>query len=295
MKKWILPLVIFTTALQAQDMVFEVRNETRNFSGGLATAFVVDIPDATLAEAKSAFQGKMKEFSKSKVENADNEIGYKQIVVSTLSKNPLDVYATFYEKAGAVTFVGFFYIDSAFVGNESAERTYSTVHKFVVDYANSVYKLGLEHKLSGETRSLSNLKKELKSNFKEQENIQKEIIKANREIEKSGLKIKELNTEVELITNEIGKRKEVSISSYSDPEEKKKAKSEISEMEHKRSKLNKELDRQHKNINHAQSTIRQLEIDLKDKQREAEVLALKIAEQEKHVEGVKSKMGGVKK
>ncbi len=295
MRKWILPLVIFSTALQAQDMVFEVRNETRSFSGGEATAFVVDIPDATLAEAKAAFQGKMKEFSKSKVENADNEIGYLQIVVPTLSPAPINVFATFYEKAGAVTFVGFFYIDSAFVGNGSSERTYSTVHKFVMDYAHSTYMLGLEHKLSGETSSLSDLKKELKSNFKEQEKIQKEIIKANREIEKSGLKIKELNTEVELITDEIGKRKEVSISSYSDPEEKKKAKSDISALERKRSSLNKDLDRQHNNINHAQSSIRQLEIDLKDKQRLAEILSLKITEQERQVEGVKSKMGGMKK
>lgn len=295
MKKLILPLVMLTTTLQAQEIVFEIRSEMRTYSGGEAMAFVVDIPDVTISEAQVSFQAKMKEHTKVKGELIDNELVFRQVLISNLSAQPIDIFATFFEKSGFVIFSGFFFIDSAFVSHESSEQSYHTVHKFVVDYANSAYKLGLEHKLSNETRSLSDLKKELKSNFKEQENIQKEIIKANREIEKSGLKIKELNTEVELITNEIGKRKEVSISSYSDPEEKKKAKSEISEMEHKRSKLNKELDRQHNNINHAQSSIRQLEIDLKDKQRLAEILALKIAEQAQQVEGVKSKMGGVKK
>ena len=29
MKKWILPLAMFTTMLQAQDLVLEVRNEMR--------------------------------------------------------------------------------------------------------------------------------------------------------------------------------------------------------------------------------------------------------------------------
>jgi chromosome segregation ATPase len=225
----------------------------------------------------------------------DNELVFRQVLISNLSSQPIDIFATFYERDGFVSFAGFFYVDSAFVSNQSSEKTYYTVHKFVVDYANSAYKLGLEHKLSGETSSLADLKKEQKKNFSEQEKIQKGLINAKRQIEKSEMKITEMKTEVELLTAEIGKRKEAIISSRSDPEEKKQAKSEISSMEKKRTSLNKEIDKQHNEVNQAQAAIRQLEIDLKDKQREAEVISLKIKEQEEHVEGVKSKMGGAKK
>jgi chromosome segregation ATPase len=282
---------LFTTALQAQELVMEVRNEMRTYSGGEAMAFVVDIPDVTISEAQLSFQAKLKEHTKMKVEFIDNELVFRQVIVSNLSTHPIDIFATFFEKAGFVSFSGFFYIDSAFVSNQSSEQTYHTVHKFVVDYANSAYKLGLEHKLSGETSSLADLKKEQKKNFSEQEKIQKGLINAKRQIEKSEMKITEMKTEVELLTTEIGKRKEATISSRSDAEEKKQAKSEISSMEKKRTSLNKEIDKQHNVVNQAQATIRQLEIDLKDKQRLAEILTLKISEQEQQVEGVKSKMG----
>lgn len=295
MKKLILPLVLFTTVLQAQEVVFEIRSEMRKFSGGEAPAFVVDIPEVTLAEAEDAFQGKMKEYAKTKAEKNGHEIAYHQVIVPRLSENPIDIYGVFYEKAGAVTFVGFFYIDSAFVSDKSAERTYSTAYKFVKDYANKAYLLGLEHKLTGEKTGLSDMQKELKANHKEQERIQKSLIKANRQIEKSEMKIKELKTEVGLLTNEIGKRKEASISSNSDPEEKKQAKKDISDMEKKRSSLNKTIDKEYGLVTSSQASIRQLEMDLKDRQRVAEILTRKIAEQEQQVEGVKSKMSEVKK
>jgi chromosome segregation ATPase len=295
MKKWILPIMMLTTVLHAQQVNFDINNEIRKYSGGEGSAFVVDIPDITLAEAENAFEIRMKDFKKVKAEKSGHELKFHQVVVTSISDQPIEIYGVFIEKISSVTFVGFFIVDGEYVSDKSNESTYTAAYKFVKDYASKAYLLGLEHALTSENTSLSEMKKELKAIHKEQGKIQKGLTQAKRQIEKSELKIKELKTEVELITTEIGKQKEISISSKSDPEEKKAAKKEISSLEKKRSSLNKGIDKEYSLINESQSQIRQLEIDMTDKQRVAEILTKKIEAQEQQVEGVRSKMKGVKK
>ena len=82
-------------------------------------AFVVDIPDVTISEAQVSFQAKLKEHTKVKGEFLDNELVFRQVLISNLSSQPIDIFATFYERDGFVSFAGFFYVDSAFVSNQS--------------------------------------------------------------------------------------------------------------------------------------------------------------------------------
>ncbi len=181
MKIPILPLLILTsTLLIAQTDPYApkpvvIEDITKAISRGEQPGFRVRIYQAEKKEIDNAWSKVIRNDTKSKVENVNNEFSIIWTNLKDISQKPINVYAIINPYQTYVELNAFFELDSVFITKASNETEYLAARKFVRDFAIEKYREALAAEIKTEEKKLSDLEGDLDKFVKENDNLHKKI------------------------------------------------------------------------------------------------------------------------
>jgi len=282
----------------AQNPIFIIE-EKKPMSKGEQPAYIVDIPHANYKKVEKAWKKKIEEGTKMKSEMIDNEMVILGAVKEEITSNPFNIYSMVFEIDTAVRLVNFFEIDSAFLYHPEhgthEEEIYLAVKNSIYDFAVEQYSEIVNRDLEANIKILTSLEKEYDNLVKEKEKLFKSIRENEQDIESSNDVIDECDIDIENKKGEIEDQKKiVGLYKKGDPEKKKQADSDLSDIRKEKKKLEKKKEKELKNIVEYESAIIEAEREIVILEKEQVLKLEEIEAQKTVIDKIETHFGEIK-
>ena len=166
-----LAIILLSTVSYAQEIV--VRDVTSIMSLGERPGFKIEIKDLSQKNAERMWKDYLRDYKAKSSKSEKNEFYSDDAKISSISKDPIDVYAVFDEKKDITTITVFFDLGNSFIDREHSE--YRSASEFVRQFGVQQVKAVAEEKLKDEEKALKELEKDLGNLEKENEKLNKKI------------------------------------------------------------------------------------------------------------------------
>lgn len=195
MKKLIALLpIVFTLYVSAQKI--EVIENKEDLGGGKNPALTVIIPDADESDVEKAWKSLMKDYN-AKMSNKDG-IFADNAVITEISANTIDVYATAKKDDKGVKLCVAFDLGGAFISESTHSTEYKAAEKIIEKFATEMAKKAVAKKLE----DAKDKQKDLEGNLSE---LVKKKGKLEKDIEDYKKKISD--AEADIVTNKSDQEK----------------------------------------------------------------------------------------
>ncbi len=291
---FLIPLILL-----GQEKIVVIQKPVK-MSQGEQPAYIVKIPQADYDQVLKEWTKIIRQNTKSKVEENENELIIKGTRISEIYNDPINIYSAVINTDSSVKIVAVFEIDSTFFSytEEQAdlhiEKTHYQIKHFMHDFAVSQYKSAVYNELSDAEKLLKTQNKELKELGKQKEVYLREMKESEQNIKNSEDLISSYEKDSERKFAEINSKKE-SISGLSeDPELASQAKNQLKAMEKEKRNIEDKLEKEQKNIVKYQANIEELNRYLEDNSEKQSEKKAEIEKQEDIVNAIKAKLEGIK-
>ncbi len=289
--------ISFQISAQAPIVVNE---KIVTMSKGDRPAFIVEIPEAISGNVKKSWTKLIRQNTKSKVLEENNEITIQNTQIDVISKNPINIFSAIYQADSTVKLVSLFEIDSSFfsfVGNledMNYERTYEGIIHFLHDFAVGEYIKAVEQEQKEIDKELKTFNSDLQKLVKQTESFQKKIKQNESDSLNAETQIISLGVDKERKQGEIDSKKESMSSIGGDKELQDEAKKHLKSLEKQRKKIEKEIVKLKENIVEYQTSNVELKRNIEENSKQKEELLNKIIEQKETVIMVLEKLNNIK-
>ena len=291
--------VIISFQASAQIPV-EINKKIVTMSKGDQPAFIVEIPQTTSGNLKKSWMKYIRQNTKSKVSEENNEIVILSTQINQISDKPFNIYSAIYQIDSAVKLVSLFEIDSSFFSFDgdkedmNYERTYQGIMHFLHDFAVSEYKKAVGQELKAEGKELKALNGNLEKLVKQTDSFQKEVKQNESDSLNAEAQIKSLENDKQRKQAEIDSKKESMSSITGDKELLNEAKKNLKSLEKQRKKIEKEIDKYKAKIVEYHSENVEIKRSIEENNKQKEELLLSIHAQQEIVKEVTGKLENIK-
>jgi len=269
---------------------------TKTISKGPQPGFKVDVYQAEKKEIENQWSRAIRQDTKSKVENLNNELFITGTILKSISVKPVNVYSIINQYEDHIELNAFFE-DSIFLTKEKSETEYLAARKFLRDFAVEAYREAVQKEVKAEEKKLSDLESDLDNLAKENDKLHKRINEKERSIssDKDKIATSELDQERvrKLVQAQKGEVSNVKATGSSE-EVVKAAEKKLKELESEVSKLEKQEDNLHKDIDKSQAEIREAQRNISDNEHSMELKRGEITKQKEVVYARQKKLESIK-
>jgi DNA repair exonuclease SbcCD ATPase subunit len=294
----LLMLFIVPLFLSAQEKV-EVIHKTVTLSLGEQPAYVVQIPESDYKNVTNDWKKIIRQNTKSKVEEIDNELIIKGTVINEINQGPINIYSTVINSDSTVKIIAAYEIDSVFFFFDDVnktvqnEQTHQHIQHFMRDFAIEQYMDYVAGDLSNAEKHLKNLNKDYKNISGDIESEQKKIRQNEQDIKNSEDLISSYEKDSERKLGEINMKKEAN-ASVTGEDAIKQAKSDLKSLEKDKKGIESDLAKEKKNIVKYESDIKESERKIEGLTKQQEEKKKEIEKQEDIVKAIDTKLAGIK-
>ena len=288
-------LFLFSMSVYAQKEI-TVTAVTRDMSRGQQPGYMVNIPEAKVADVKPSYKKRLDENTKADSKEINGELINYGVVNKNFSMSTFIVYAKMVETIDGVELTAFVSEDSLnFINESSAPEKVAALKQSLHEFAVAEYKKVVTKQLNAENVKLNELKKTLDDQVSEENKNTKEISEKQREIDSYKAKIEESKADQAASTEQIGKQQQMleKIGDKNSPEYGLASKNLKKHEGEKRDHIKSE-EKLHRNIDDTNTEIRNLQNENEDLKKQQEDTKQKIAAQQTVLSGVENKFNGIK-
>ncbi len=156
-----------------------------SMSLGKHNAFHMDIPDMERKEVIDVWKSFLKEYGKVKRNKKAKEYYSMDITIPIISRNPVDIYATFDEKLKMSTIHLWVVSEQTFVSTDTHPREAVGVSDFLEDFALKCKETLLMKEKENAEKKLHKLEKKLRKLEKKNKGFHKDIERAKKKIQEA--------------------------------------------------------------------------------------------------------------
>ena len=240
-----------------------VETVSRVISQGQQTGLKVDIFQASKKDVTKEWSKHIRQNTKSKVEEFDNEIVIIGTNISEITNAPLNIYAVINDYLDHIEVNAFFETPDGFITKENAETEFLSCRKFLRDFGVIIYRDAVKEELKKEEKDLKELHSDLNKIVDSNDKLHKNIAKEERDIIEARNDIKSNDLDQDRLRNEIQSAKS-RIYNIKGSEARKEAEKALSELEKDLSKLKKDNEDYHKEIVKSEADIRSYTREIDD-------------------------------
>ena len=296
----ILVSILFVSIISHAQINITVSEQEVSMSKGLQPAFIIEIPQADNDAIVKSWSKYIREDTKSKVQNANEEIFILGTQIDQIHKGPISIYSVVFKKDSVVKLLTFFEIDSVFFTKDEAsnsienEKTYHGIKNFVRDFAVERYREVVAIELKDEQKILKELNHDLEKHEKDNVSYQKKIKENEQDILNTESEISSLEASKLRKTEEIENQR-ITVSSLSGDEVLQSvANKKLKGLEKEKKGMDKDIEKKHKNIVTYQSNIKENNRQIEDNQQKQEAKLMEIKNQEMNIENTNNKLQRIK-
>lgn len=291
----VISIVMCSTIITAQGNVakkIEVIDVTKVLSLGKQNGLKMNIYQATKKQVEKDWTNTIRVNTKSKVENINNELFIIQTNIKAISPNPVNIYSVINEYPDYVELNAFVEVDGKFISSNTHETEYLGARKFLRDFGIACYKDAVKEELGTEESTLKGLEKEFKKLVGENDKLYKDISQEERSIEVN---------KKEIQTNELDQRRtrglieqqKSQLAKLRSEEQKKEAEKVLKNFESDLTKLQKQHESLHKDIDKSEAKIRGYQRSIKSNENDMARKQVEIEGQKKVVYQVEKKLQSI--
>ena len=270
----------------------EVIDVTKVLSFGKQNGIKVNIYQADKKKVEKAWSKAIREKTKSKVENQNNEIFILSTTLEEISPNPVNIYSIINEYPDYVELNAFVEVNGKFISARTNETAYLGARKFLRDFGVACYKEAVKDELNAEETRLGDLERDMKKLINDNDKLHKNISEEERSIDVS---------EREIQTNELDQKRarglieqqKNQIAKLRHEEQIKEAEKVLKGYEGDLSKLQKQNENMHKDIDKSEAKIRDYKRNIVDNEKEMERKQAEITGQKKVIYAVEKKLQNI--
>ena len=274
-----------------------VEDITKIMSKGQQPGFRVDIYQAEKKDVENTWSKLIRNETKSKAENVNNELFIPGTYLKYISGKPLNVYTIINQYEDHLEVNAFFELDSVFLTKENHETEYLAARKFVREFAVTCYRIGVAEEVKKDEKKLDGLEEQLDNLTNENDRLHKKISEENRNIDNDKEKIATSELDQERVSRQVQSDKEqlaASKSANAGEEVIKTAEKKLKDSENELSKLQRQEDNLHKDIDKSEENIREYERNIKDNEQNMELKRSDITQQKEFVYKLQKKLDSIR-
>lgn len=264
-----------------------VKDITKAISKGTQPGLEVKIYQADKKDVEKEWSKRIRQNTKSKVEEENNEIYITETYLDPISSDPVNVYSIINEYRDYIELNAFFELKDKFITKANNETEYLGAKKLVREFALQMYKEAVENELKEEEKKLKDMEGDLKKLVNENDKLHKNISQNERDIDKNEEDIKMVQLDQERVMGQIQQKKD-QLLKLRDEDQKKEAEKDIKSLEKDLSKLEKDEESMHKDIDNSEADIREYERNIDDNE-------MAMERKQKEIDGQKALIFQVKK
>lgn len=275
-----------------------IREENVEMSKGSQPAYIVMIPQSNMKSVLKSWTKKIKQNTKSKVEQNGAEHFIQGTLITEIYSDPINIYSAVIQVDSSVKLISMFEVDSIFFepnvddSRIDNERTYQGIKNLIYGFALEEYKKSVGEELKMESRELKDLADELGKLERQNTNYHKSIATKEQNILKSESELDLLGKQQERNLDEVDKNR-VALSSAS-VEEEKGAKKILKSSENDKKSIENKIKKERKKIIDYNSDISALNRQIEDNLRAQVAKKEDIEAQKMMVEKVTQKLNNIK-
>lgn len=186
--KFLLPAILLFISMTAEaQKTIDVTERNAPMSLGTRNGYSIKFEGMSKKELHSRFTEFVQQYGKKikLVEVSKTEYKVEDIVVNTLSANPVDIYLLFEEGKNETMVTGFFDVDGQFISSVIQPVKYKDAENFMRRFAWRIEKVKIEGTLSEAEKTLSKRQDEQKELEKNNTSLNEDIKDCNATIEKA--------------------------------------------------------------------------------------------------------------
>lgn len=290
----------FSFNLAVAQKNIQVDTKSITFSVGEQTAFLVDIPEGEFNVIKKNWSKAIRQNTKSKVEQAKDELIIKGTNIISISHSLLSIYSIILPVDSAIRIAAAFEIDSTFFMFQDGktdiqyEKQYNQIQHFLREFAVDQYKLAVNDDLEDQEKKLKNLNRELASLEKTNEGYHKNIKENEQDIQSTEDQIVSLQKDSERKQKQIDDKKVVRDEFTGDKESLLLLKDEVKLLEKDKKAIGRKIQKAEKSIVKYQGNIKEMNRLIERNLELQEVKKAEIDPQENLVHKIQRKYGAIR-
>ncbi|MEO8149128.1 MAG: hypothetical protein ABI723_15895 [Bacteroidia bacterium] len=268
----------------------------KQMSRGMQAGYMVNIPEAKLKEVNPALKKQLEENTKANAKEINGEMVTYEAVNKNFSLKPFIIYSKLLETTDGVELTAFVTEDSLTFLDENGEADkVAALKKSLHDFAAAEYKKVVTKQLNVENGKLSDLKKTLDGQVKDENDNTKEISKKQREIESSKSKIEANKVQQASKAEQVGNQQKMvdGISDKKSPEYNLAGKN-LKKYVGEGKDLEKDAEKLARSIDDNNAEIKELELKNENVKKQQADTKQKIEAQETAVKNVTDILNGIK-
>lgn len=295
MHKVLLALFCFiSVSALAQKTIF-IDEAIRPMSKDSQSSFMVEIPQAKLAETQKDWLKYISTGSKGKATVVNGENLQPAAVVKNISANPVNIYSKLLETTDGVRLTAWFTEnDTVFMSAQLNGDQDLAIQKYLRDFAVKKYQDAVKAELAVQQEILNGMNKDLKDLIKEEEKSGKKVSESNRAIQKSNDNIATNNADIQAASYKISDQKGMVERTAADKNAQKGAKQTLKDLENNKKKLQKANESENKNIDAMNKAIREEERKIAEAKDKVTAKTAQIEQQKQNVADTQKKLDGIK-
>lgn len=278
----------------------EINSKYVSMSKGEQPAYYVEIPEANYESTVKNWKKVIRQNTKNKVQEEEHEIVIHATQIIEIYPDPFNLYSAIIKGDSSLKLIAVFEIDSTFFDFSKSdksvknEKVNSQIQHFLRNFATEQYMYAVEDEFEAEENTLNKMTKELESMGKQNENLLKDISENEQNIKNSEDAISSYDMDNERKQSEINAKKEAIAGINSDPELLDQAKGQLKALEKEKNGIEKDLEKEQKNIIKYQANIDALNLDVENNLEKQQIKKDEISRQELVVNGLRTKLHGIK-
>ena len=288
---WIVLLLLgFTSSLHAQKKGYELSVGKRTLNLKDSTVFVLEVHRAIEKDVLNSWK-KAIEKNKIKATISNDQLTIKQVVITALDEEPVDIYSTVVQQDHSVKLYSVFIVDGERVDPHGKEGASVKVRKLLGNFGGRVYQEVLQRELKEKQEVLENLEKNREKNLKEQD-------KMDKTIQKDSLKIGTEETEISLLKGQLEgatdryttQKNKIATTEYTSKDDAKEAKETLKGFDKERKTIEKDIEKRHDEILDLKAEIRDYWYALEQLKKDEAGLKQKILDQRELVKSAQDEL-----
>lgn len=173
---WLIVLLMNSSFLQAQKSI-PVKETTAGMSLGQRNGFAIFIEEGSRKEAEEVLDDFLKQYAKKPETDkvTKNELMVNDIIIPTISQQPVDLYFLFDERKDGVEVIGFFDMGTSFLSAQVFPDNYKSGMMFMERFGLRVEKVRVEAEVKEATEQMEKLQRDKTDLEKEKARLEKSI------------------------------------------------------------------------------------------------------------------------
>lgn len=295
MKKIFFALLTITSFAAFGQQPILVTMDSLNAKSNSRNSFMVDMPKATLKGVERGWLRYVGRRAKGKASVVSGEYIQEGAVNKNISPEPFTVYSNLIETPTGVRLIVRLGDSDIVTASGVANSTQDlAVQKFMRDFAVSAYRQAVQGDLKVEEKTLRTLEKEMSRSVKREERSKKKIKKSERSNDRDAAAIESKKRDIQGIIEDITGQNEMIKLTASDPNANKGAKKTLAQMESKKKRLERKIEKKNKDIADRNEEIRAEDRTMNTARLALEAKVAAIEAQREVVDSVKRKLGAIK-